>query len=174
MLSFSSRAFIALFMLLCLSSAYGHNKVIIVPLGGDEAQDLEPTAPGAKVGPSQTGYTIMAFTVIDKITKLEWQRTDDNTTRTWNDALDYCAGLTLESKSDWRLPDIVELQSIVDYGMASAPLIDGVAFTGTNSSDYWSASSRASSSGSAWVVYFGNGYVVNSFKTDFSNVRCVR
>ncbi|NND83207.1 MAG: DUF1566 domain-containing protein [Gammaproteobacteria bacterium] len=174
MLGFSSRAFIALFILLCVSSAHGHNKVVVVPLGGDEAQDLEPTSPVAKVNPSQTDYTILTNTVIDKITKLEWQREDDNTTRNWDDALDYCAGLTLDGKSDWRLPDVVELQSIVDYGQATAPTIDGVAFTGTNSSSYWSASSGASSSGSAWFVGFDLGIVFAFVKTNDIFVRCVR
>ena len=36
MLSFSPRAFIALFILLCVSSAYGHKQVVVIPLGGDD------------------------------------------------------------------------------------------------------------------------------------------
>ena len=153
--------------------SYAHNKVVVVPLAGDDAPP-EPTAPLAKVNPGQTDYTIMASTVIDKITGLEWQRIDDNTIRNWNAALDYCANLSLDGRTDWRLPDIIELQSIVDYGQTSTPIIDGVAFPGTNSSGYWSASSRASSSGSAWVVNFGGGNVSSNIKSNFFYVRCVR
>ncbi len=35
---------------------------------------------------------------------------------TWEEALAYCEGLTLGDHSDWRLPTIKELNSIVDYG----------------------------------------------------------
>ena len=37
MLNLWSRAFIALFILLCVSSAYGHKQVVVITLGGDGA-----------------------------------------------------------------------------------------------------------------------------------------
>ena len=37
MVKFSSRAVLALFIFFCVSSAYGHNKVVVIPLGGDDA-----------------------------------------------------------------------------------------------------------------------------------------
>jgi hypothetical protein len=41
MLNFSSRALLALFICLCLTSAYGQTKVVVIPLFGDDA--LAPT-----------------------------------------------------------------------------------------------------------------------------------
>ncbi len=37
MVYFSSRAVLALFILLCVSSAYGQTRVVVIPLGGDDA-----------------------------------------------------------------------------------------------------------------------------------------
>ena len=158
-------------------TATAHNQVVVIPMAGDDVEvpaELTPTTPIANVDTSQADYTIAALTVIDNITKLEWQRMDDNTARNWDAAWDYCAALDLDNHDDWRLPTIIELQSIVDYGSATVPTIDQVAFTNTNSSFYWSASSRASSSSSAWFVFFNNGVVLSDVKTNNYFVRCVR
>ena len=112
-------------------------------------------------------------TVTDLATGLIWQQQDDNVLRTHAAAVTYCNGLSLAGSSNWRLPAIKELSSIVDL-RTSSPAIDRVVFLGTNSSPYWSASSRASSSGSAWVVNFGGGNVSSNIKSNFFYVRCVR
>jgi hypothetical protein len=39
---------------------------------------------------------------------------------TWQEALTYCEDLDLAGHTDWKLPDINELQSIVDYEISSA------------------------------------------------------
>lgn len=162
--------------LVLVNTAAAQNRVVVIPLGGDDVSaELTPTTPVAKVNTEQGDYTIMNTTVIDTTTQLEWQRQDDDIRRNWDEAWDYCAGLDLASHQDWRLPRIKELQSIVDYGQASAPLIERVAFTNTNSGNYWSASSRASTSSSAWVVDFNSGAVTSSdLKTFNFFVRCVR
>ena len=53
-------------------------------------------------------------TVVDSVTDLEWQQSDDDSVKTWQEALSYCETLELDAKSDWRLPDIRELVSLVD------------------------------------------------------------
>lgn len=164
---------ITLCLLTPMQLSYAQNKVVVIPLAGDDTLP-DPTAPVAKVDPSQADYTLTANTTIDNTTGLEWQREDDNTTRSWNDALNYCAGLNLDGKTDWRLPDILELQSIVDYGQVTDPIIDSVAFPNTDSLGYWSASSRANISIFAWGVFFSNGGFNNQSKALFLHVRCVR
>lgn len=52
---------------------------------------------------------------MDSATGLEWMRADSSSGLEWDDALEYCNGLTLGGYDDWRLPDAHELQSIVDY-----------------------------------------------------------
>ena len=155
--------------------AWAHNKVVVIPMAGDDITP-DPFRPVAPHSPQESNYTITfgsLFTAVDETTGLEWQRFDDNTTRTWNAAWSYCVGLTLNGKSDWRLPGVLELQSIVDYGGAN-PSINSTAFPGTNASSYWSASSDASDSTLAWRVIFNNGFVVAVSKTGSYFVRCVR
>lgn len=55
------------------------------------------------------------LSVIDKWSGLTWQQTDDGKTRNWQQSLSYCKDLSLDGYTDWRLPNVKELQSIVDY-----------------------------------------------------------
>ena len=165
---------VAVCLLTSVQLSYAHNKVVVIPLGGDEASPLEPWAPVAKVNPSQTDYTIGTSTVVDKITKLEWQRIDDDVIRTWNDAFDYCASLELDGRTDWRLPDVTELLSIVDYGQAVAPVIEGVAFPGTDAALYWTSTIRSSKSTNPWAVTFSNGNVTPANIINSYLARCAR
>ena len=74
-------------------------------------------------------------------------------------------------RSDWRLPNVRELQSIVDYGRWN-PSIDPV-FSAV-SSWYWSSSTSVNVPTYAWVVYFSYGYVYGVVKTVGYYVRAVR
>ncbi len=115
-------------------------------------------------------------TVTDLNTGLVWQQGDDDATRTWQEAIDYCASLSLGENNDWRLPDRHELFSIVDLGRsAPGPAIDPV-FT-SHSSRYWSDSTYADGADRAWYVAFRYGRVGYNDKNDNLNLyfaRCVR
>lgn len=66
---------------------------------------------------------------------------------------------TFAGYSDWRLPSIRELMTIVDR-TRSSPAIDPVAFPGAPSGGlFWSSSPHASISGNAWYVNFADGVV---------------
>ncbi|HUT36582.1 MAG TPA: DUF1566 domain-containing protein [Planctomycetota bacterium] len=54
-------------------------------------------------------------TITDRATGLVWQKADSGKGMNWQDALAYAEGLNLGGHSDWRLPSVKELQSIVDY-----------------------------------------------------------
>jgi len=54
-------------------------------------------------------------TVTDARTSLEWERNDSQQGMTWEAALQRCAQLTMDGHSDWRLPSVKELQTIVRY-----------------------------------------------------------
>jgi len=116
-------------------------------------------------------------TVTDVATGLIWQQQDDDIRRNHANAISFCQNLSLAGQSDWRLPNIKELTSLVDYRQTT-PSIDADAFPNTNSAYtsafYWSASSRASSSSSAWDVHFFLGNVSSVDKTNVNFVRCVR
>lgn len=75
--------------------------------------------------------------------------------------------------SDWRLPNVKQLQSIVDFG-EYAPAIDP-AFAGETASTYhWSATSVISGPTKAWIVEFLYGFVDSVSKANGYRVRAVR
>ena len=114
-------------------------------------------------------------TVTDNVTGLMWQQSDDNTTRGWEGAIAYCEALILGGHSDWRLPNVKELKSIVDYG-ALNPAANTAYFPSTKTSYYWSSTSFNKYTSEAWNVNFIDGYVGNNTngKTYPNYVRCVR
>ncbi len=125
-------------------------------------------------------------TITDNSTGLVWQKCSDGlsgatcatgaaATATWANALSYCnANTAALPGSGWRLPNVYELYSLVDFGVAAAPFINATYFPATVSSAYWSSTSRPASFTVAMDVSFLNG--VSSFNTKASAdyVRCVR
>lgn len=81
-------------------------------------------------------------TVTDTQTGLMWQQNTAPGTYAWQEALSYCENLTLAGHDDWRLPDINELQSIIDYARYD-PAIDTAYFPNTMADDYWSSTPDA-------------------------------
>ncbi len=114
-------------------------------------------------------------TVTDTVTGLMWQKSDDGFTRTWDQSLSYCEGLSLAGFTDWRLPNAKELNSIVDT-TRSYPSTDTVFNTQLNSL-YWTSTSDAHlGTTEAWQVGFNAGGLSIYDKTSsfYINARCVR
>jgi hypothetical protein len=125
-------------------------------------------------------------TITDSAAGLMWeQKTDDGGANdkdniyTWEEALDWVASLNQSNYlgyDDWRLPNVKELQSIVDY--STTPAIDLGFFPNTQSDAYWASSTLESNPTYAWVVGFDFGYVDYSWyttgKLDTAYVRAVR
>jgi hypothetical protein len=88
-------------------------------------------------------------------------------------AFDYCGNLTWASYGDWRLPEIHELISIVDYKKYD-PAINETAFPATPSDTFWSSSSPVYNSSQAWSVDFSYGFVSSTGESLTFYVRCVR
>ncbi|MCP4697683.1 MAG: DUF1566 domain-containing protein [Gammaproteobacteria bacterium] len=112
-------------------------------------------------------------TITDKATALMWQQQDDGLKRNWEEAQTYCEGLTLAGHGDWRLPEIGELSTLVDYGLAD-PNIDTTVFIGARSSNYWSDSTDVNNPDLVRFVDFDNGGMGVSGKGATYYVRCVR
>ena len=111
--------------------------------------------------------------VHDVATGLVWQRQDDGVRRNFSNAILYCQGLELADNSQWRLPNVKELMSIVDY-RTEIPAIDESAFRETQPTSYWSTSIYALGSDRAWVVNFYDGFIGFAGDTESYYVRCVR
>ena len=115
-------------------------------------------------------------TVTDNSTGLVWQR-DEPGEMSWWPALAYCEGLSLGGSTDWRLPNIKELESLTDSTRYN-PAIDITHFPNVDVSNvdacyYWS-STNFSWPAKAYFVTFCFGVVWDEDKPDPLNVRCVR
>ena len=144
-------------------------------------------------GDYQTGrpFRFLTFSIdgdlvtIDTNTGLMWAADGDENgcdggmTGKWVPALQTCHDLlNFAGFNDWRLPNVKELQSIVDYETSVAsPCVDETAFPNTKQSLYWSSTTfhQSASLDPAMCVSFANGGVVTMSK-DESNVylRAVR
>ena len=120
--------------------------------------------------PSFTSETMNGYKVVkDNVTGLIWQKTYADA-RTWQAALQYCATLNYAGFNDWRLPNVYELNSIIDYNRYSPP----TAFPDQPTSGiirFWTSSSNGNV---AYCVSFADGEVLTNSKTSSYRVRCVR
>ncbi len=124
-------------------------------------------------------------TVTDTTTGLQWMRcavgqtwsgstcTGTASTYNWAQANALTGTVTYAGQSDWRLPNIRELQTIVDPARYN-PAIDTAAFPNTPASYFWSASGVANYPDFARYVYFYYGYAGYYSKNNTYPVRLVR
>jgi hypothetical protein len=102
--------------------------------------------------------------VTDNQTGLMWVRNPDTGTRTWEDAIAYCEALSggdgRGGFTDWRLPNLRELHSLIDYGQQAPPLpadhpFVGVQYSPTQRGRYWSSTMKGGVI--RWVVGLYDG-----------------
>ncbi|MCX5896520.1 MAG: DUF1566 domain-containing protein, partial [Proteobacteria bacterium] len=114
-------------------------------------------------------------TVKDNLTGLVWTKNANlpNGTLTWQGALDYVAGMNAGTNpnfgyTDWRLPNVNELKSLIDNSKYAPSLPQGHPFTNVQSNGYWSSTTYAFHTDYAWIVYMSYGYVNVDYKSYFS------
>ena len=113
--------------------------------------------------------------VTDNLTGLMWVRAPSTTANTWTNALTAANGLTLCGFSDWRLPNVTELESLMNLEVTNqATFLNAQGFVGVQAINYWSSSSYAGSAASAWIVGTFDGGMVPDFKSGGSYVWPVR
>lgn len=115
--------------------------------------------------------------VTDHLTQLQWQDNVDSRDRgdDWGSSIDYCEGLELDGKTDWRMPNIIELKTIVDYGRSESSIYSVFQFVTDGS--YWSSTTleEVTYAKYSWSLNFGDGKEDPwSEKISQLNVRCVR
>jgi len=128
---------------------------------------------------STNRFVINTDTIIDTATCLQWQKATIGP-MIWHDALAASEGLILEGYTDWRLPNINELRSLVDDSTQN-PAIESDAFPDTQPSGYWSSTTNYWSSTTdvtnqspVWIVDFNNGDNLHLDNSSNSYVRAVR
>lgn len=117
-------------------------------------------------------------TVTDKATGLMWMTVDSGKLKAgknkdgklnWQEALDWAENLEYAGYSDWRLPNVKELQSIVDYTRSPAttnsaaidPVFQTTSFIAESGKKdypfYWSGTTHASLSRASTAAYVAFG-----------------
>ena len=77
-------------------------------------------------------------------------------------------------QTDWRLPNVRELQSLIDYGRWNPALPNGSPFTGVRPDRYWTSTSTAGLTSYAWYVYLYYGVVnIDARRAPTTSGRCV-
>ncbi len=112
--------------------------------------------------------------VVDIKKDLMWQDHIENIeyTENWTLAKEYCVSLTLNGYTDWKLPTIKELQSIVDI-TKKKPAINSE-FKYVEPSSYWSNTQDMKNKNKAWYVGFKTGGTFRDSKDYDCYIRCVR
>jgi len=113
------------------------------------------------------GTDVASNCVVDLLTGLMWLRNPDPERRRWSNAVVYCESLNGSDGrggyTDWRMPNIRELNSLVDFGRtnpalpADHPFLN-IQLTGLRNTNYWSSSARIE--GGRWAVSFPRGFMV--------------
>ncbi len=110
-------------------------------------------------------------TITDHATGLTWMKSDSGKGMTWEQALAFAEAQNLAGKSDWRLPNAKELQSIVDYSRspdttdspALHPVFQATSLTNEAGQKdwgyYWTSTTHLDGPGAyqAAVLCFGRG-----------------
>ena len=126
-------------------------------------------------------------TVTDKLTGLIWLKNANCTdtvggisksgeTLTWANALTWsnnladgdCGLSDGSSAGEWRLPNLRELFSLIDFSQVNPAVPSGHPFTGVQSERYWSSTTFVNLMDTAWYVEVFYGIVSEGDK-DYSN-----
>jgi hypothetical protein len=112
-------------------------------------------------------------TIKDNLTQLIWQKVPNTSALTWEQALVYAEGLSLGGTSDWRLPNIKELQSL-NNELATNPSVFSPYFENLAVHFYWSSTSLPNQTIKAWYWSTQFGITTYDTKTNVNYVICVR
>jgi hypothetical protein len=141
-------------------------------------------------------------TITDRNTGLTWEKKSDDrgihdqdAVYAWSgtgaedtiwDWLDDLNAEAFAGHRDWRIPNVKELASLIDY-QASSPAVHRIFDTGCaegctvltcsctpKAANYWTSTSLADGAIYAWLVDFNGGAVFTIIRTDHFRVRAVR
>ncbi len=112
--------------------------------------------------------------IFDHTHGLSWQRQVDGEPKTQMEAQSYCSGLSLEGKTDWRLPTLKELETITDVAQANEPAISAGLFPDTLPAWFWSSTAFVGMEYIFYEVTFATGAFGPAAAGHQELVRCVR
>lgn len=104
-------------------------------------------------------YTSFGNSIIDHLTGLMWFKSPFASKVTWESALQNAEDFSKEGYSDWRLPNIKEIQSLTDYSKSN-PSCDLI-FSEFMVDKYWSSTSLSNQPAQAW--YWDNRFGITTY-----------
>jgi hypothetical protein len=134
------------------------NFYMVWPVSGPQADDEKMS----------DRFVIQNSTACDRLTKLVWLRTSGEMQRPvkWEKALEAIVALNEKNAggyADWRLPNIRELESLVDLNRHSPALAPDHPFEHI-AEGYWSATTSVYEKRYAWVFYPRDGAIGVGYK----------
>jgi hypothetical protein len=117
-------------------------------------------------------------TVTDNLTGLMWLKDGGCLRKNWNNSLRAIKDLNSNSGiincleyaavyNDWRLPNVNELESLVNYGASdTSKWLNIKGFVDMKSYPYWSSTTYQSSTTRAWIISMNNGLGSQSGKSN--------
>jgi hypothetical protein len=114
-----------------------------------------------------TRFTSQANCITDNLTGLTWIKAVPTDRKMWQDVYVFIAAMNSQQicgYTDWRLPNINELQSLNNAGTANiVPWLTDQGFTGVGHSFYWSSTTVTSMAADyypyhAWIIDFSLDY----------------
>jgi len=160
---------------------------VLIISNSARAQQCKDYIPNLTPNSRYTADTILG-TVLDNSTGLMWQQCSVGqsqlgancvgkaTTMNWQSSLqaaDQANVINLSSYTDWRLPTIKELRSLIALHCINASINTAV-FSNTVNSSYWSSSPYVGEANDAWTVDFYHGISEFSSRENAGYVRLVR
>ncbi|MEI6208009.1 MAG: FG-GAP-like repeat-containing protein [Desulfuromonadales bacterium] len=163
--------FIATLAVLTLVTQSGHAAIIQLPATGQTVSYASGDDGSLRKGVAVSGSRFTDNgngTVTDNLTSLIWLKNANCfDVQTWSTALGNANRLSSGTCSlsdgskagDWRLPNVVELESLSDLSHFGPTLPTGHPFTSVKNSIYWTSTTNARYTDYDWTISFNSGLI---------------
>jgi len=114
--------------------------------------------------PIRQRFAVHQNCIYDSLTSLLWVQYPDTVSKTWEESLVYAENFALGTLTDWRLPNLKEMQSIVDLS-TSNPCIRKGSFPMATTAHYWTSTAMPNQTDKAWYLDTKFGITTYALKT---------
>jgi hypothetical protein len=122
-------------------------------------------------GSTYTNNIVIDWSTYDGSTVLGWYKTDFGTLvlEAWNAAIDNALALTVAGFATWKIPNLIELFSIMNF--SSGNVFNYAPFNNTTLTVTWSSTTAPTGTSSA-LVRSGDGIIQRGKTSTSCSVRC--